>query len=1048
MIRCLFKEVKMTFKDEKIFEDTIVSLLVNERGWNDGVIEYPTEEDLIKNWADILFRMNNEVDRLNGVPLNKGEINQLMSQINILQTPNQRNEFINGKTVIITRENEDDSLHYGKEISLKIFDRNEIAAGSSIYQIARQPQFEKNNPVEKNRRGDFILLINGLPVIHAELKKSGVPISFAVNQIKTYLHENKFRGLFSLVQIFVAMNPDEMTYFANPGTSENFNQDYFFYWADFNNEITGDWKTVSSEFLSIPMAHQLIGYYTIADTKDGVLKVMRSYQIYATREIVDRVREKQRNNWSFRDQLGGYIWHTTGSGKTMTSFKAAELISQLKYCDKVVFLVDRVTLASQTVEEFEGFSNDKDIHSTKNTDALIKILCDDKVGRLIVTSIQKMSNIVDGKVNDKKLKQIKNKRIVFIVDEAHRSTFGTMMMDLKTTYKDAVFFGFTGTPIQTKTKNTDSTEITTADIFGNELHHYTLADGIRDHNVLAFDITKVETIPEMELRKKYALYEAHVDSVEDLVDNDKAFEKYQEFMDPLKHSMIEIDERIKNGPYETEEHRQKVVENILDSWIELNRKNKLSAIFATSSIKEAIEYWRMLKDNPRGLKVTCVFDATDGFTEFSIEKSDGLRDIIQHYNDLFKKSYSISTHSAFKTDVSKRLAQKDPYRALSKEDKIDIVIVVYQLLTGYDSKWVSILYLDKVLEMHNLIQAFSRTNRLNGAIKPHGTIRYYRKTATMEQNILNAVSEYSGDKPYMMYVDKLPTNIKNMNLKFEEITEIFKLNKIENFSRIPQDETSQKKFVKSFNSLYKCLNSALTQGFSWDKKVYFKKEDKSFVELNMTEEEYNILLLRYKEIPGGGPTGGFEPDINFDYNIIEESSKIDFDFMNKNFEKYIKVLFDGETNLEEISDLRTNLHKNFASLPRDRQIIAEMIINDIESGDFEIIEGWNLNQYINKYSITELDRQINSLIEFTGIDKKKLEELLNVKLTESNLNEYGRFDALKNTANIDMIIRKMSSFKGKKTSKSEGIIYLNKILRKFVLEEPFDVNSYNHYMLK
>lgn len=302
----------MAFRSELEFENDIVDLLVTERGWDGGVIYNPSEGDLIQNWADILFKMNNEVDRLNNVPLNQAEINQLMGAVNALATPNERNKFINDKTIALKRENPDDKLHYGGYISLKIFDRNEIAAGSSIYQIARQPRFSKKDPVERDRRGDFMLLINGLPVIHVELKNEGVPLNNALNQIKTYLHENKFTGFFSLIQIIVAMTPSKMRYFANPGDADSMNPDYFFYWADFNNEPIGDWKTISSEFLSIPMAHQLIGYYTVADEKDGILKVMRSYQIYATREIVDRVREKQANNWSIKDQYGGYIWHTTG----------------------------------------------------------------------------------------------------------------------------------------------------------------------------------------------------------------------------------------------------------------------------------------------------------------------------------------------------------------------------------------------------------------------------------------------------------------------------------------------------------------------------------------------------------------------------------------------------------------------------------------------------------------------------------------------------------------------------------------------------------------
>lgn len=1034
----------MSFKSEKEFEDAIINLLINKSGWAGGVINYPTQKDLIKNWADILFKMNNEVDRLNGVALNDGEITKLLNEINKLQTPNQRNNFINGKTITIKRENEKDTFHYGKEISLKIFDRNEIAAGSSIYQIARQPRFDKTDPVGRNRRGDFMLLINGLPVIHVELKNSGVPINQAIYQIKSYLHENKFSGLFSLIQIFVAMTPEDMRYFANPGESENFNPDYHFYWADFNNELTNDWKTVASNFLSIPMAHQLIGYYTIADKTDGILKVMRSYQIYATKEIVDRVREKQKDKWSIKDQLGGYIWHTTGSGKTMTSFKSAELIAQLKYCDKVVFLVDRISLANQTFLEFEGFSNDEAISDTDDTGALMKILTDDQTSRLVVTSIKKMSNLIDGKADERKLKQIKNKRVVFIVDEAHRSTLKDMMRNIKNTYKDAIFFGFTGTPIQTKTNK--STEITTADIFGNELHRYTLADGIRDKNVLGFDVTKVDIFSRLELRKKYALYQANVRSTDELANNDNAYKTYEEYMDKDKHSDVEIDEELGNTPYENDEYKQKVVQNILESWVELNHNNEFSAIFATSSIKDAIKYWRLLKDNKKGLKITCIFDASDDkHNEFSIEKNDGLVDILNHYNKMYKKSFSISTHDNFKVDVAKRLAQKDTYRGLSKnrrDEKIDIVIVVHQLLTGYDSKWVSILYLDRKLEMHNLIQAFSRTNRLNGDKKPHGTIRYYRKTATMECNILEAVKEYSGDKPNMMFVDKLPANIRNMNKQFDEIVSIFNINKIENFSKLPEDVSDIKKFIQCFNTLYRCYNAAITQGFNWG--IYYDRENNEAVKTNFTKEEFYILLQRYREIEiGGGGSDNTKINLDINYNITEENSKIDYEFINSNFNKYIKALFDPNSNKEDLENLKISLHKNFASLPRDRQVIAEMIINDLENGELKIAQGWDFNDYINEYSATKLDKQIDKLINFCGVNKEKLKELLNYKLTEDDINEYGRFDLLLSTIDYDLVIKNLSKLKNQEIPIFKAKIYLDKMLRKFILENPFDIEEYN-----
>lgn len=265
----------MIFKQEKDFEDALVALLF-EKGWEREVIEYPTEEDLIQNWADILFNNNKQKDRLNDCPLTKTEMAQILDNVNQGRTPVALNDFINGKLTNIVRDNPDDKLHYGKTISLKIYDRNEIAAGESRYQIVRQPKF-KTARILNDRRGDIMLLINGMPVFHVELKRSGVPVSDAYHQIEKYAHEGIFTGLFSLVQIFVAMTPEETVYFANPGPEGKFNREFYFHWADFNNIPVNEWNKIASSFLSIPMAHQLIGFYTIADYTDNVLKIMRSY---------------------------------------------------------------------------------------------------------------------------------------------------------------------------------------------------------------------------------------------------------------------------------------------------------------------------------------------------------------------------------------------------------------------------------------------------------------------------------------------------------------------------------------------------------------------------------------------------------------------------------------------------------------------------------------------------------------------------------------------------------------------------------------------------
>jgi type I restriction enzyme R subunit len=241
----------MTFKSESIFESALIGELKN-RGWKNGVIKNPTEADLLQNWAAILFQNNRDIDRLNNVRLTDTEMQKIMEQIRDLKTPLKLNGFINGKTVAITRDNPKDTLHLGKEVSLKIYDRQEIAAGQSRYQIAQQPRFAKKSKILNDRRGDVMLLINGMPVIHIELKRSGVPVSHAYHQIEKYSAEGVFTGLFALVQVFVAMEPNETVYFANPGTDGSFNKDFYFNWADYYNEPINDWKRIASGLLSIP----------------------------------------------------------------------------------------------------------------------------------------------------------------------------------------------------------------------------------------------------------------------------------------------------------------------------------------------------------------------------------------------------------------------------------------------------------------------------------------------------------------------------------------------------------------------------------------------------------------------------------------------------------------------------------------------------------------------------------------------------------------------------------------------------------------------------
>ena len=482
------------FKNENEFELALIDLLTG-KGWESEILEYKTQEELIQNWANILYENNNIPDRLNGAPLTKGEMDQILEKIAALKTPFALNGLINGKTIDIKRDNPDDALHLGKEISLKIYDRAEIAAGQSRYQILRQPKFKSASPMLNDRRGDIMLLINGMPLFHIELKNSGVPISQACEQIRKYSKEGIYNGIFALVQIFVAMTPQKMLYFANPGEWEKFNDNFFFSWADFNNEPINDYRQIADKFLSIPMAHQMIGFYTIADRSDGTLKVMRSYQYYAASAISSKVAKiTAQKRWGSENR-GGFIWHTTGSGKTITSFKSAQLIANSGDADKVVFLIDRIELGTQSFKNYQAFADDDEsVQDTNSTRTLItKLKSTNSSDTLIVTSIQKMSKIKADGTNNHDLEIINNKRVVFIVDEAHRSTFGDMMHSIKSNFNKALFFGFTGTPIH---KENQKSSNTTVDVFGNELHRYSISDGIRDKNVLGFDVYMVTTYKE------------------------------------------------------------------------------------------------------------------------------------------------------------------------------------------------------------------------------------------------------------------------------------------------------------------------------------------------------------------------------------------------------------------------------------------------------------------------------------------------------------------------------------------------------------------------
>lgn len=1060
----------MIFKKEAKFEDALIRVLFN-KGWSSEVIMYPTEEDLIQNWANILFNNNQSIDRLNGCPLTSGEMQQILEQIKTLRTPLMLNKFINGKTISITRDNADDKLHFGKEVSLKIYDRKEIAAGQSRYQIARQPKFKASSKILNDRRGDIMLLINGMPVIHIELKRSGVPVSEACNQIQKYSHEGVFSGLFSLVQIFVAMTPDETLYFANPGSWDAFNPDYYFHWADFNNEVINDWKGIASNLISIPMAHQLIGFYTVADDTDGVLKVMRSYQYYAASAISDKV---SKTKWGEGNQRGGFIWHTTGSGKTMTSFKSAQLIANSKDADKVVFLTDRIELGNQSYIEYNNFTDDgESVQKTEDTYVLItKLKSSAPADTLIVTSIQKMSNIKNDEngLNAHDIEEIGKKRIVFIVDECHRSTFGEMLSTIKSTFPNAIFFGFTGTPIFEENQKKMSQ---TSTIFGGELHRYVLADGIRDKNVLGFDPRMVQTFKENDVRKQVALAEAKANNVEEAFADEKKREVFNKYMNDVPMAGYEnddgkyvkgVEDYLPNSQYIEPEHQNAVVNDICDNWSILSVNKKFHAIFATSSIPEAIEYYGLFKDKMPSLKVTCLFDPhisnEDGEYKntykgkpVALFKEDGLVKILNDYNDMFGQDFTIPTHASFKKDVSLRLAHKEKYSTITRtpEKMLDLLIVVDQMLTGFDSKWVNTLYMDKILQYENLIQAMSRTNRLfKSNEKPYGVIKYYRRPFTMKAYIDEAVKTYSGDKPTVLFVEKLPYNLKKLNVIFMDISEVFKSSGVSDFTKLPNDHAEKAKFAQLFKDFNHHLDAAKLQGFNWEQDIYtFNDEETGLnetIKLDFGSNDFMALVQRYKELSNGnddenGNGGSDGDDVPFDlvgYITEIDTGRIDAAYMNSRFEKYLKNLHQADITEEQLQASLDELHKSFATLTQDEQKYAEIFLHDVQRGEVVVEDGKTLRDYITEYQYKAKNDQIHSFAVAFGLDEDLLKNMMQLNLTEANIDEFGRFDKLKQSVNKAAAKAFLEKIEGKVIIPPKVNMKVDKILRKFILTGGFD----------
>ncbi|MDD3831995.1 MAG: hypothetical protein PHW00_05020 [Clostridia bacterium] len=498
-----------------------------------------------------------------------------------------------------------------------------------------------------------------------------------------------------------------------------------------------------------------------------------------------------------------------------------------------------------------------------------------------------------------------------------------------------------------------------------------------------------------------------------------------------------IEDYLPNSQYERIEHREMVVKDILEGWQTLSYGGKFHALFATSSIPEAIQYYELFKSKNTNLNIVALFDQNiDNNGEKALIKEDAIVRMLEDYNKKFNQNYTISTYAKYKKDISSRLAHKEPYISIEndKNKQIDILIVVDQMLTGFDSKWINTLYLDKILRDESIIQAFSRTNRLFGPEKPFGTIKYYRRPHTMERMIDRALKIYSGDKPFGIKAQKLKENLKKMNELFDDIKSLFINAGIENFQKLPEEQSERAKFAKLFNEFNKYLEASKIQGFIWGKTNYsFGK-----MEMHLDEQTYLILAMRYKEL-FGGKGGPLPADVPFEINgyLTEiNTGTIDINYMNTRFEKYLKLL---HTNNELEKSALSDLHKSFASLTQEEQKFANIFIHDIQRGDIKVEAGKTMREYITEYQIKSKNDQMHRFSEAVGINEDALRDFMALNVNVSDINEFGRFDKLKATINIDIAKQYFEKKENQTIPTRKIYIKMDNLLREFVLKGGFEI---------
>lgn len=904
---------------ELAFEDELIDYLQHLGGTKQWEYrpEIKTIPQLWDNFRTILER--NNADKLQGKPLSDQEFAQVQKEICAQTSPFKAGQWIYGVNGVTQVQIQRDDSNGGAPTYLTVFDQDQVGAGNTTYQIVNQIKREHVQAGAPNCRFDTTLLINGLPIIQIEEKASSHDPMEAINQMQQYASWDMYGDIFSTLQILVGMTPTDVRYMANTD-ADSFNNAFAFRWQhEKDSSPVYDWKEFCNLFLSIPQAHRMATNYMILDNspKHKQLIVMRPYQVYATK----RVLEKLRNHAFGTDaQEVGYVWHTTGSGKTISSFKTAWLATRLPNVDKVVFVVDRRALTKQTFEDYQAY--DPDYHPESTPDKKAGIITDTANVRdlkrklsststkdsIIVTSIQKLAKLSSRASFPRQDK----KNTVFIVDEAHRSTNGEMIRVIKNKFPRSAWVGYTGTPAFEGDL--------TYNAFGPLIHAYTIREAIADKNVLGFKVDFEHTLPDDEIREKVLpaiLAERNPDLSEGEIDDQIA-----------RMSSDEAESLVDSGVYDSNPHHiEKVVDDIVTKWRNRSKEFRYSAILTThvrgggSSIPMALEYYeefkkanaKLVEEGKQPLKVAVTFSwSTDnGVNQYANNK--GLRTAIKDYDKTFGTSWcqdDLNVDGYF-NDVMDRLADKQ-----LRGEKLDLAIVVDQLLTGYNATKLNTLYVDRVLAGANLIQAYSRTNRVEDSkAKPFGHIVNYRYPTISKKLMDEAISKYA-NRDSANVQEKLLTDPDDLSQVIAEPYDeaVAKTKKIvdeireltDGFARTPQSEEEQ----AHVHQLVQELSDNVGRLKQYDEFDY-DNPDKLYDDLDINQKEYEwsvtTLFIDTTPADSANPVDPADPDdkplldmdsLHFRVEHISDV-RVNFDYIAKLLADLINAVHEGSDDVDK-----------------------------------------------------------------------------------------------------------------------------------------------------